>query len=70
VVLRGSGSGIDGTILYSSAELQPHNPLQIWTGKAPIAITNPKTISPKTAKSHIEGKPEINGADIGRGASI
>jgi len=50
VVLRGSGSGIDGTILYSPAELQPRNPLQMWTGKAPIAITNPKTISPKTAR--------------------
>lgn len=41
VVLRGAGSGADGTVLYSPAVIQPEDPENKWTGKAPLVVGTP-----------------------------
>ncbi|MES2308393.1 MAG: DUF4955 domain-containing protein [Verrucomicrobiota bacterium] len=38
IVLQGSGSGEGGTILDFPSELQPENPKNMWTGRAPLRI--------------------------------
>ena len=41
VVLRGDGSGADGSVLYMDAEIQPENPKKMWTGRPVISVVPP-----------------------------
>ncbi len=50
VVLRGAGSGADGTVLWSPACLQPEDPLKMWTGQAPVVIGTAPVKPVKTAR--------------------
>jgi hypothetical protein len=38
VVLRGEGSGADGSVLYMEEEIQPENPKNMWSGRPALLV--------------------------------
>lgn len=49
IVLRGAGCGPGGTVLASPAEMQPANPLQMWTGRSPIVVNGRAALGKSSA---------------------
>ena len=59
VVLRGAGSGPDGSVLYMEAEIQPENPNQMWSGR-PVLLVAPADRENAAVLGEVAGAVAMN----------
>jgi hypothetical protein len=59
VVLRGEGSGPDGSVLYMEAEIQPENPKKMWSGR-PVLLVAPSDSEKAAVLGEVSGAVAMN----------
>lgn len=59
VVLRGEGSGKDGSILFMEAEIQPEDPMKMWSGR-PALLVAPLKNQNSTQVGEVNGAVAMN----------
>ena len=60
VVLRGAGSGRDGSVLFMEAEIQPTDPAKMWSGQPALLVEPSWSANPATPVGQLVGQVAMN----------